>query len=562
MNLRPHSRLKKDSHCSVKAVQCLQVLGSCNQVQRLGYWVMIVGLYALFAIAATAKEGPKELENYLERGRAAREEGNVEETKTLMEVALAHWEGLRREAKEDSRLVRLRAQILMVLGSALVAELEDEVDEVRAKEVREVFLEACALFEELRQNQADEVELLLESAESHQYAAALHAALDDGDLADAFMGKAMTMLQEGLRAHPKEPRLRRQLTNLILADLEGNQYGADELVERKAVIQQAVQLLEGLVAENPEDLELKSELGMGLPWLANAYFGSDDAELPRAALQKNMQVWDELAAKLPDNKDILIQKVASRSHMARFERNADNYERSIQLDLEARTIRAELAKKNPDDVDLQYGLASDWNVMGVAALNAEDRAEARRFFQLALTDFEKLVAEHPGETDAEEDILLMQRLLGDLASEEDRWSEAQAAYREAMRRAGELMDLSSASGLREVADLWMHAAGRAKVHGDLEFLQEAYPQMLKLLEEYRKVTKNQDGAFTRLIQAHLDAALFAREQKKSADEKRFLERAFKLLDEARVKGLELEDEELEKAVEAERRKGQAAGGEQ
>jgi hypothetical protein len=29
-----------------------------------------------------------------------------------------------------------------------------------------------------------------------------------------------------------------------------------------------------------------------------------------------------------------------------------------------------------------------------------------------------------------------------------------------------------------------------------------------------------------------------------------------------VKGLELEDEELEKAVEAERRKGQAAGGEQ
>lgn len=151
-------------------------------------------------------------------------------------------------------------------------------------------------------------------------------------------------------------------------------------------------------------------------------------------------------------------------------------------------------------------------------------------------------------------------MIGDLASEEDQWPKAQAAYREAMRKAEELMDLSSARGLREVAELWMHAAGRAKVHGDLVFLQEAYPQMLELLEKYREVTKNQDTAYTLLIQAHLEAGLFAREQKKSAEEKRFLERAFKLLAEARSKGLELEDEELEKAVEAERRRGEAVGG--
>jgi hypothetical protein len=109
------------------------------------------------------------------------------------------------------------------------------------------------------------LELLLESAESHQFAAALHAVLEDGDSTDAFMGKAMRMLQEGLRVHPKEPILMRQLANLILADLEANHYNMGELAERKEVIQQAVQLLEGLVTENPEDLELKSELGLGLP---------------------------------------------------------------------------------------------------------------------------------------------------------------------------------------------------------------------------------------------------------------------------------------------------------
>lgn len=516
------------------------------------------GVMALLGGSGLAAEGVKDLEAYLERGRAALEEGNVEDTKTLMEVALAHWKGLDGEAKEEGRLVRLRAQILMVLGSALVADLEeeeDEVDEARAKKVLEVFLEACALFEELRQKQPGDSELLLESAESHQYAAALHDALEDGDSRDAFMGKAMTMLQEGLRAHPKEPLLRRRLANLILADLDANHYNMGELAERKELIQETVQLLEGLVAENPEDLELKSELGMALPWLAHAGYGLDDAELRRAAWQRNMQVWDELAAKLPDNEDVLMRKAGSRSGMAGLERDEENFERSIQLHLEARTIRAKLAKKKPENVDLQYGLANDWHVIGVVAKIAEDRAEARRSFQLALTDYEKLVAEHPGETSAEEDIVLVQRLLGDLASEEDRWPEAQAAYREAMRRAEELMDLSSASGLREVADLWMHAAGRAKVHGDPVFLQEAYPQMLKLLEKYREVTKNQDGAFTLLIQANLEAGLFAREQKKSAEEKRFLESAFKLLDEARSKGLELEDEALEKAVEAERRRG-------
>ncbi len=527
--------------------------GWCGRVMRMG-WVI-----ALLGGSGLAVEGVKDLEAYLERGREALEGGNVEEAKTLMELALAHWKGQKREAQEDARMVRLRAQILYVLGSALVAELEEEedVDEAQAKEVREIFLEACRLFEGLRLKQKDDLELMFESAECHQYAAALHAALEETELQDQFMEKAMAMLREGVRNQPKNAEVRRRLADLVLTDLEANSYNMGQLAERKAVIQEAVDLLEGLVAENPEDLELKSELGMALPWLANAGYGSDDAALERAALQRNIEIWDELASKLPDNEDVLIQKAGSRSRIASFERNAENFERSIQLHLEARAIRSELAKKNPENVDLQYGLASDWHVIGVVAEMSEDRAEARRYFQLALTDYEKLAAEHSGETDAEENIVLVHRLIGDLASEEDQWPEAQAAYRKAMRRAEELMDLSSASGLREVAELWMHAAGRAKVHGDPAFLKEAYPQMLALLEKYRKVTKNQDTAYTLLIQAHLEAAMFAREQKQSAEEKRFFEKAFKLFDEAQSKGLELEDEELEEAVKAERRKAKA-----
>lgn len=530
--------------------------GWCGRVMRMG-WVI-----ALLGGSGLAAESAKEFEAYLERGREALEGGNVEEAKTLMELALAHWKGQKREAQEDARMARLRAQILFVLGSAMVAELEEEeeLDEAQAKEAREVFLEACALFEKLRQKQPDDPTLIWESSESHQYVAALHDALEDGDSRDAFMGKAMTMLQDGLRARPKDPLVRRRLANLIVADIVANNYYLVELAERKAVIQETVDLLEGLVAENPEDLELKGELGMALPWLAHAGGGADDAVLERAAWQRNMQIWDELAAKLPDNEDVLTRKAGARSGMAGFERDAENFERSIQLHLEARAIRSELAKKNPENIDLQYGLASDWHVIGVVAERAGDLAEARRYYQLALTDYEKLAAEHPGETDAEEHIVLVHRLIGDLASEEDRWPEAQAAYRKAMRRAEELMDLSSASGLREVAELWMHAAGRAKVHGDPAFLKEAFPQMLALLEKYQKVTKNQDTAYTLLIQAHLEAAGFAREQQKSAEEKRFLERAFKLFDEAQAKGLELEDEELEEAVEAERRKGDAGVG--
>lgn len=517
---------------------------------------------ALLGGSGLAAEGVKDLEAYLERGREALEGGNVEEAKTLMELALAHWKGQKREAQEDARMARLRAQILFVLGSAMVAELEEEedVDEAQAKEVREVFLEACRLFEGLRLKQKDDLELMFESAECHQYAAALHAALEETELQAQFMEKAMAMLREGVRTQPKNAEVRRRLANLVLTDLEANSYNMAQLAERKAVIQETVDLLEGLVAENPEDLELKSELGMALPWLASAGYLSDDTEPRRAALQQNMQIWDELAAKLPDNEDVLIRKADSRSGMAGLERDAENYERSIQLHLESRAIRSELAKKNPENVDLQYGLASDWHVIGVVAMNAEDRAEARRYFQLALTDYEKLAAEHPGETGAEEHIVLVQRLIGDLDSLEDRWPEAQAAYRKAMRRAEALLDPSSASGLREVAELWMHAAGRAKVHGDPAFLQEAFPQMLALLEKYQKVTKNQDTAYTLLIQAHLDAAVFAREQQKSAEEKRFLERAFKLFDEAQAKELELEDEELEEAVKAERRKGDAGVG--
>lgn len=119
---------------------------------------------------------------------------------------------------------------------------------------------------------------------------------------------------------------------------------------------------------------------------------------------------------------------------------------------------------------------------------------------------------------------------------------------------------SSARWLREVAELWMHTADRAKVHGDTGFLKEAYPQMLGLLEEYGKVTENQDKAYTLLIQALLGAGMFAREQNESAEENRFLGKAFTLLDEARSQGLELEDEELEKTVEDERQRGKAAEG--
>lgn len=517
---------------------------------RVG-WVI-----ALMGGSGLAEESTKEFEAYLERGREALERGNVEETKTLMELALAHWKGQKRGAQEDARLMHLRAQILFVLGSALVAELEEEeeVDEAQAKEAREIFLEACTLFEGLRLKRKDDLELTFESAECHQYAAALHAALEETELQDQFMEKAMAMLREGVRTQPKNAEVRRRLAGLVLTDLDANSYNMGQLAERKAVIQEAVDLLEGLVAENPGDLELKSELGLALPWLANAGYGSDDAALERAALQRNIEIWDELASKLPDNEDVLIQKAGSRSRIASFERNAENFERSIQLHLEARAIRSELAKKNPENVNLQYQMASDWHVIGVVAKNAEDRAEARRYFQLALTDYEKLAAEHSGETDAEENIVLVHRLIGDLASEEDRWPEAQAAYREAMRRTEEFTDPSSARGLREVAELWMHAAGRAEVHGDPAFLKEAFPQMLALLEKYRKVTKNQDTAYTLLIQALLDAAGFAGQQKQSAEEKRLWERAVKLWDEAQAEAVEIDDEELEEGVEAGRKK--------
>jgi hypothetical protein len=148
--------------------------------------------------------------------------------------------------------------------------------------------------------------------------------------------------------------------------------------------------------------------------------------LERAAWQRNIQVWDELAAKLPENEDVLMSKAGSRSGMAGLERDAENFEHPIQLHLVARAIRSELAKKNSENVDFQYQLANDWHVIGVVAMNAEDRAEARRYFQLALTDDEKLAAENSGETDAEEHIVLVQRLIGELASEEDQWPEAQA----------------------------------------------------------------------------------------------------------------------------------------
>lgn len=533
--------------------------GSKIKDLRVARWIGLMVFSSFFvmgtfSVAAVPPDRLKELEAYLEQGRSALSLEELDKAKELMSQARVTLDELSSEFNDDDGLARLRAQILVVQGSALISRDEEDVAEADKAQARAFFLEACTLFEGLRQKQKDNLELTLESAECHQYAAALHEALDDSERREEFMGRAMTMLREGLKNQPKKSEVRRRLAGLIVADFDANNYNMGEVAERKAVIQEAVDLLEGLVRESPDDLELKGELGYALPWLAFAGDGSDDMKLARAAHLRNIEIWNQLAANLPDNREVMVRQAGAHSGLAGLERDEGNFDRSIKLHLEAHSIRAELAARNPEDVDLQYSMVSDLHVIGVVAMLADDAKQTRQYFHEALAGYEKLAAAYPGATDAEEHLVLVQRLLGDVESGDDKWPEAQAAYREAMRRAEEFTDPSSAYGLREVAELWMHAAGRARVHDDPAFLKEAHPRILELAEKYFDVAKDRERAYGLMIQAHLDTADFAAQQKQSADEKRLLERALQLWEEAQAKAVEIDDEELEGQVQAGREK--------
>jgi tetratricopeptide (TPR) repeat protein len=520
---------------------------------------LAAAVFLLAACAGFAADAPavrQEVGIYLERSIAALTVGEVEEARDIVTEARAKIDGLDENAKKDPATRRLMARLLVVHGRILVEEDDDaaEDDWTLLEEARKFFLEACDIFETLRKASPREPDLAIENAECLLYAAALHDAFRNIASRSELHNQAVQILRDCLRAHPMDADVRHQLAETILTQAEATKYVVEHAKLRRR-IQQAVDLLAGLAEEDPDDLEIQAKLAVAHNHLGNASRELEDAEAGRAAFQRALEIWDSLLERLPEmTEEILDRKTAVLNGLAGLEKDGENFGEAMRLLQEVQTIYTRLAGLNPDDAERKFSLASGSHVMGVVAMLAEDHGKARQLFNEALEGYQTLAAEFPGGTDADENIILVRMLLGDVALVESGWREALSLYETALVKAEEEADLSDDDAIVSLMEWWTDVYEKAEEHGDTNFLRKANARRLELAELYFNVASDREMAFTMLIGGHVELAHFSGDQQDRETELRHLAKVAELSKQMEEEGVALDDKELLREVKKSLRK--------
>lgn len=501
---------------------------------------------AISSVGADSATDRKTIEEDLQRAHAAFLYEDLTEAQTIVRSAREKLDAWAEPDKKDETFSRLSAQIDLL--TARILTLQEAIPEASA-----ALINVCANYEALQKKHPDDAELAIETAQCFLQAAQVYEAIDQDNKKDELHAKALALLEASLSIHPEDLNTQRHLANTLLFKGIGNR-NIVQIGEALPVFKRAASMLSEVAEKQPDDLEIETELALAYLDLGVSHSCIPDVAETRAALNRSLALWNDLALKLPYFDAVPWNKAKCHNVLAGLERDAKNSAEAIRHYEQSQAIYTKLLARDPSDITLKDILAGGLLSMGVVANMANDLKAARQYLEESLAAHIELATEFPDESEADEMISHIHRLLGDVASAANDWPQALASYGASLTKQEEDTDLSEDYSIQELTRLWQEVAEKAKSHGDTAFLKKAHIRIIELLEIKFRVTDDRNEAYEALINGHLAAADFAEKTKDQIGQTRFLRRALELFDQMHAQGTQLDMDELEQAMKQARQK--------
>jgi eukaryotic-like serine/threonine-protein kinase len=171
-----------------------------------------------------------------------------------------------------------------------------------------------------------------------------------------------------------------------------------ELSASYAVLLQARRLLEELVAEQPDNLEYRSELGQCFTALGQAAGTSGRDEECESYRVKALQVYDELCRDHPDNTSWQRARAVCHTNLGVCCHAVKRWSEAEFHWQEAIRIIEELVRQNPQEDANSFQLAVDYADLALLQANTDRIEESFILFGKAEACLTSLVRAHPDET--------------------------------------------------------------------------------------------------------------------------------------------------------------------
>ena len=242
--------------------------------------------------------------------------------------------------------------------------------------------------------------------------------------------RAMQLLEDLVKEFPTVPRHREALARAYnsLALIEKDD---GRLADAETHLRLELPLVDRLASDFPDRPEHSRELARTLMNLGNVMSNLKHRDEAGRALRRAVEVNRTIAGK--DPQDVLIQLDLARSltNLGEFLREAGSVEQAIVSYQSSCTIAEKLTKNHPDEPRYREQWALTLGDLALA-LAAIEPAKGEESFQIAISMYEKLVADYKANFDYRLGLSRVLRNFGPVLADAKRFEQAESAYDKAL----------------------------------------------------------------------------------------------------------------------------------
>jgi eukaryotic-like serine/threonine-protein kinase len=335
------------------------------------------------------------------------------------------------------------------------------------------------------------VNVKLAVAEAHMRLGELLDGTGDSQSADAHIGKALEIREALYAENPKNVDVRSDLARSyrMAGDREKMEGHAQPFYDLN---QKALKIREGLLAEHPSDESIKRQYSMDLVRIADSLGSPNETNLgryeeARQTYERALEIRQALAMANPSNA-VGVRDVSNvYQRLGSLLEHTGDYRESLEMSRKGLAISERLVEADPANFEVRRDIMVFHDQIGRAYLKLEDYAASEKSLRTSLDVASELIAKNPGSERSRDDQAKSAYLLGLCLAASQRDAEALEDLRWSIATWENLLAKHQDSGRYKV-EMMRAMAAIAGIHvrqNDINAAREEYQRAYELSLELR-----------------------------------------------------------------------------
>jgi len=265
-------------------------------------------------------------------------------------------------------------------------------------------------------------------AEAHLRLGELLDGTADPQSADAHIGKALKIREALFAENPKNVDVRSDLARSyrVAGDREKMEGHAQAFYDFN---QKAIKIREGLLAEHPADESIKRQYSMDLVRIADSLGSPNETNLgryeeARQTYERALEILQALAMSNPSN-SVGVRDVSNvYQRLGSLLEHTGDYQESLEMSRKGLAISEHLFVADPANFEVRRDIMVFHDQIGRAYLKLEDYAASEKSLRTSLDVASELIAKNPGSERSRDDQAESAYLLGLCLAASERSAEA------------------------------------------------------------------------------------------------------------------------------------------